>query len=273
MKTKTDITLSVRNFRTLILVGAVAILSASVACSRNTKPSAKLTETVRPNLQQVALKAALPAPPETTPLDVADKTIAAKPSPSKLITYKSRDYGVSFVYPYQYAYLSARVIANGDVSLLPKSDGHDGQFSLARIDIPKGFYPDSDFDRGYFTLSLNPDISEQECMAVLGDEKDKVQSESINGVEFRWIESDEGGRGNASRMRNYVAFTNGSCYELEMGVKTKNEQGLAREVDTDQVLRRLDGIAKSVKILPAAQKTVATQIDSAADAKTEDPKN
>jgi hypothetical protein len=273
MKTKTDIAISVRKFRTLILVAAVAILFASVACSRNTKPSAKSKETVRPNLQQVALKSASPVPPKTTPLDVADETTAAKPSPSKLLTYKSRDYGVSFVYPYQYAYSNAKLIVNRDASLLPKSDGHDGQFTLARIDIPKGFYPDSNFDRGYFTLSLNPDITEEECVAVLGSENGNVQSESINGVDFRWVETDEGGRGNASKIRNYIAFTNGSCYELEIGLKTKNDQGLAKEVDPDQVLRRLHGIAKTVKILPAAQKAVATHVDGGVDAKTEEPNN
>lgn len=137
---------------------------------------------------------------------------------------------------------------------MPKPDGHDGQFTLARVEIPKGFYPDTDFDRGYFTLSLNQDISEEECDATLGGDSAKLQTAKINGMDFRWMETDESGRGNSAKLRNYATFANGTCYELEMGVKTKNEQGLAREVDPDQVLRRLDGMVKTVKINSTAQK-------------------
>jgi hypothetical protein len=270
MNTKTNIALTVRKIRSTIVVCALAVVVATVACSSNSKPSAKSPTSLGARIQPAALKSVAPIE-AVAPADVPEKAAVAKPSPSKLVTYKSRDYGVSFVYPYQYAYLSAKVISNSDSALLPKPDGHDGQFTLARIEIPKGFYPDSDFERGYFTLSLNQDISEEECVAILGS--DKIQTESINGIDFRWIETDEGGRGDAAKLRNYVAFTNGSCYELEMGVKTRNEQGLAREVDPDQVFRRLDGIAKSVKILPSTQKTVTTQLESSMDVTATDPKN
>jgi hypothetical protein len=84
-----------------------------------------------------------------------------------------------------------------------------------------------------------------------------VETDTINGVEFRWIETDTGGRGQAAKLRQYATFTNGTCYELEMGVKTRNDDGLARDVDPDQVLRRLGTILRTVKILPAMQNVVA----------------
>jgi len=47
-----------------------------------------------------------------------------------------------------------------------------------------------------------------------------------------------------------TSFSTAIGDEFEMAVKTRNEDGLAREVDPDKVLRRLDGILRTVKILP-----------------------
>jgi hypothetical protein len=76
------------------------------------------------------------------------------------------------------------------------------------------------------------------------------------------METDSGGRGQATKLRQYVTFTNGTCYEVEMGVKTSNDGGLAREVNPDQVLRRLDGILRTVKIIPSTEKPAAAVAES-----------
>lgn len=153
-------------------------------------------------------------------------------------------------------FVSARSIA-ADGSLRPSDDGTDGQFTLARVEVPRGFYPDTDFESGYLALSLNQDVDEQGCTASLGS--DKLSTETINGVDFRWKEADSGGRGSALRRRNYVAFTNGTCYEIEMAVKTSNPDGLARELDPDQVMRRLNGVLHSVSIMPAMKDVASSQ--------------
>ena len=174
---------SIRRSRGLILLGTLAALVMTVACSSNSKPNGKTSQPLKASVQQVALKTVSPMAPEPTP-EVA-KASTEKAALPKLISYKSRDYGVSFAYPRQYAYLSAKVVA-GDSALQPKSDGHDGQFTLARVEVPKGFYPDTDFESGYFMLSLNQDISQEECEASLNAGKDgKVQTQSINGIELQ----------------------------------------------------------------------------------------
>ena len=238
-----------RSRRAAILLGTIAALMSTVACSHKPKSA---DNSPAPFHGSVIPAAYHPPVAKAQPVMVpVAQTEQPKAQPPKLITYKSRDYGVSFVYPWQYSYTSAKTLVNADESLKPKSDGDEGQFTLARIDLPKGFYPDTNFDRGYFTLSLNQDIEEEQCVAALGTGNDgKVKSESINGVDFKWVETEFGGSGSASTVRNYSAFVNGACYEVELGVKTKNEQGLAREVNPDQVMRRLDGILKTVQILP-----------------------
>jgi len=249
--------------RTLILIGALAAMAASVACSNNAKPIAKEWQPEGARVQQATLNNVAQTTSQRIPMKVAsDSAAPAKAPQAKSITYKSRDYGVSFVYPWQYSFITAKRIAN-DVELQPKFDGDDGQFTLARIDIPKGFYPDTDFESGYFTLSLNQDISEEQCSSALGTGNDgDVKKETINGVDFQWVETEVSGGGSAAKLRDYVTFVNGSCYELELGVMSKNNQGLVREVSHDQVLRRLDGILQTVNILPEAGRPMAQHVSS-----------
>lgn len=255
---------SIRRSRALILLGTLAALVTTVACSSNSKPNVDSSQPVKASVQPVAVKTVMPNDSQPMP-EMSKASMPEKAALPRVISYKSRDYGVSFAYPRQYAYLSAKVVANRDSSLQPKSDGHDGQFTLARVEIPKGFYPDTDFESGYFTLSLNQEISREECEASLSSGTDnKLQTQSINGAEFKWLEADSGGRGAAEKIRNFVSFTNGTCYELEMGVKTRNEDGLAREVDPDQVFRRLNGILMTVTIQPELQKS-APQLESSAE--------
>ncbi len=247
--------------RALILFGAVMAIAAGIACStESTKaPKTSASSAASPRLETVASTTAPAAP-----VPAVDTPSAAKPfsTPPKLIEYRSRDYGVSFQYPWQYAFLSAKAVATGDPARRPKADGQDGQITLARIEIPRGFYPDTDFESGYFTLSLNQDLDEQQCLAaVAATDGVEAGTQTINGIEFRWIKTESGGRGSTAMVRNYAAFSNATCYELEMGVTTRNDQGLAREVDPDQVFRRLEAIVGTVKILPAknASREVATR--------------
>ncbi len=256
-------TSSARRGRALILLGTLMAALITIGCSSNSKPAAKPSQPADASFR--------PAKFDTTPAAVmaaapVAKPAAVKPPASKLITYRSRDYGVSFVYPWQYAYVSAKAVARGESSLRPKSDGHEGQFTLARIEIPAGYYPDTNFQSGYFALSLNQELTEEECQAALAvGPNGKAETDTINGVEFRWTESDSGGHGSAEKLRNYVAFANDTCYEVELGVRTENENGLAREVDPDQVLRRLDAILKTVKILPAVQEPSKQEAAKAAE--------
>jgi hypothetical protein len=256
-----------RNRRAVILLGTLAALLATLACS--SKPSKQAvnspvssTVTVRP----AALSTVVPVVSQPS-VEVAKPK---KSDPVKSGNFMSRDYGVSFHYPWQYAFLSARAVANRDSSLKPRSDGHDGLFTLARVEIPQGFYPDTDFESGYFTLSLNENLNEQECLQTLSPAKDaKLDTVSIQGQDFHWIETSSAGHGEASLMRNYVSFENGTCYEIEMGVKTANKDGMARELNPDLVMSRLDSILQTVKIVPASQPAASALESSAATASPE----
>jgi hypothetical protein len=251
---------AIRNRRAAILLGTLAALLATLACSSKPKQAASspvsLTATVKP----VALSTVVPVVSQPAPE-------VNKPQRRDLVKsgdFLSRDYGVSFHYPWQYSFLSARAIANGDSSLKPMSDGHDGQFTLARVEIPQGFYPGTDFENGYFVLSLDEDLNQQECLQTLSSAKDvKLSTISVQGQDYHWLETSSAGHGESSTVRNYVAFENGTCYEIEMGVKTANKDGMAREVNPELVMSRLDSIMQTVKIAPATTRAPA-EVESSA---------
>jgi hypothetical protein len=255
-------TKNLRNRRAVILLGTLAALVATFACSSKPGKHAvnspvSSTATVKP----VALSTVVPLLSQPSTEIVKPK----KSDPVKSGNFLSRDYGVSFHYPWQYAFLSARAVASSDSSLKPKSDGHDGQFTLARVEIPQGYYPDTDFESGYFTVSLNENLNEQECLQTLTPVKDaKLDTVSIQGQDFHWVETSSAGHGEASLVRNYVSFENGTCYEIEMGVKTANKDGMARELNPDLVMSRLDSILQTVKIVPASQPAASAVESSAA---------
>jgi hypothetical protein len=270
---KTNSLTTQHNRRALLLLGTIVTVLAAVACTSKPKSSTISEKPVGAMVRPAAMET------NSTPIakpaftEVSEKVSPAEKPAAKPITFKSRDYGVSFVYPWQYTLLSAKTVAKGDESLRPKPDGTDSQFTLARIEIPKGFYADTDLKIAYFTLSLNQDIAEQDCVALVGPDKNgEVQNESIHGVNFRWTEMENGGRGRASKLRNYVSFANDTCYELEMGVKTESD-GVSREVDPDQVMRRLNAILKTVEIKSSTEKLAAPQLKSSAEPKPLVPQN
>lgn len=246
----------------LVIVAALAIVAAGVGCSSKSPSSVMSSRPARAS-EPVVPESGVPAVEQPTLLSIANKTSSAVKGPgSQLVTYKSRDYGVSFMYPWQYSFTSAKGLGNVESSDETKGDKGE-KFTLARVEIPKGFYPGTDFESGYFLLSLNEDLSEQECQSTLTSPKDgKLESETINGVEFRWVQSETGGHGSASTIRSYAGFSNGTCYQVEMGVKTKNDRGRSREVNSEQVLARLDRILHTVKIEPAMQNAAEARVEN-----------
>jgi len=238
-------------FRQLILAATLAIAVATTACAKQSEHKVEAARSGQAAVKQVSVQTTMPA---VQPSEVRTvKTVAKTTQPAtKTLRYKSRDYGVSFEYPWQYEFVNAKTVSSSK-SLQPKSDGFDGQITLARIDLPNGFYPDTDFESGYFTLGLNSQIKEKDCKVSVAS-SGKSQVAKINDVEFLWNESEVGGKGSASKVRNYVAFNQEVCYEVELGVKNHNENGLAREVNADQVMRRLEGMLKTVKFREAEEK-------------------
>src|SRR4051812_40102276 len=134
-----------KQFRQLVLTSALAVAIATVACTKQPENKVQAANPAPAPVKQASLQTTTAASQQVE--SKAAEKISAKQPASKLLRYKSRDYGVAFDYPWQYQFASARTVSTND-GLKPKSDGFDGQITLARIDLPKGFFPDSNFDSG-----------------------------------------------------------------------------------------------------------------------------
>ena len=135
---KTNSPTTNHNRRALLLLGTIATLLAAVACTNKPKPSTSSEKPVGAMVRPVAMETSATPIVKPASAEVSEKTSLAEKPAAKPITFKSRDYGVSFVYPWQYTFLNAKTVAKGDESFRPKPDGSDSQFTLARIEIPKG---------------------------------------------------------------------------------------------------------------------------------------
>lgn len=262
---------SVKGYTTsMLLIGALAAVASGAGCSAK-KAAVESAEVQAAPVQQSVMKPVAVATVQPVSL-TATKQVASRPKPpaAKRLTYRSRDYGIAFEYPWQYAYVSARAMSRDNAGAESGGDGET--LTLARVEIPKGFYPDTDFESAAMTVSVNQNVDEQGCYASVGAQKgSEEQTETINGVPYRWDEKDEGGHGTALKQRDYVAFANDTCYELQLMVKTSNDGAQARELDPDQVFQRLEAMLKTVKIA-GEEKPIPAEPVVAQTTKTESDK-
>jgi len=77
-------------------------------------------------------------------------------------------YGISLHYPKGYILKKADDLNNGDqklseVATVQNDFAQPGGVSLATIELPRSSYPGTDFTSGFFRVSVNSLLNQQEC--------------------------------------------------------------------------------------------------------------
>ncbi len=230
----------------LMLVGLLGIYGCS-------KKSEQQTTIVAPNTPAAPTSPVAPSTASSAKVQpLTPKRIVQRRSLTA--TYDNSAYGISFRYPRNYK-LKELTVPTGDAkpTALEQSAGDPNEVSLVAVQIPKGFYPKTDFDGSYFSLSANRKLTEQACrQSVISHEDSEVFTEKINGVEFHWTENSGADGQNYSEWHNYAGFANGTCYEVQLGLDTTTTAGKksVRKVNADRVFSRLEAILSSMKIHP-----------------------
>jgi hypothetical protein len=150
-----------------------------------------------------------------------------------------------------------------------------GGSNVAAVELPKNMYPGTDFNSAFFSVSVNPELSESECgqfafPLTLHTEnqpaersKTAISKTKIGGTEFSMIEDFGIGNHPASdeqepNLKYYHRFDNGNCYEFTMGVSITPQTGDdVKPVNRDQVFHKLEQILATVKVEPALVPEVA----------------
>jgi hypothetical protein len=231
----------------------------AVGCShKESKPAATETQT---SANQMALnQPVVPTPVSSvTPTATSEPKKVVKKRPST-VKYNDQTYGVSFRYPWQYS------LKNGDgidSESVPMDFVQPGGEAAVSVDVPKGFYPDTDFASAFFRVNVNRNVTQADCDAFASSQtsdKNAIQPSklALGGLELQEIEEVSGDDTTQADTKYYHAFQNGACYEFALGLSTASDTNDdSMPVNREKVFRRLEMILATVKINPQATPQVA----------------
>jgi hypothetical protein len=228
------------------IAGMAAVLLFAISCAKksdnaeNTKISPPASAVANGNAPVTAV--ALP--------EVPKKVKKHRPIPTTA-TYVNGDYGISFSFPRKYSLQPA----DKQASAFPVRPGFlkPGGVQVASVDMPDDSYPDTDFSSALLNVSLNPDMTAEECGQFIQNSKDpeaaKPTTVKLGNNEFTELEQMAGEETRQSDLKYFHLFKNGACYEFALDVDTSRKAGedLA-QVDRGKVFQQLEKILTTARI-------------------------
>jgi hypothetical protein len=256
-----------KNASALLFAALLVVCSITVGCSKDRPQpeSSKQTSTTQGSNPAVSTDL-LPASSVPEPAKKAPKKVAKK-RPST-VTYSDKTHGVSFQYPRKYA-LETGDAANELISsgLVPMDFTQPGGTALAAVSLPATSFPGTDFESGVFNVSVNKNISAEDCgkfavpqpdpkaPADSGTQANAASSKRMLGeLELESTEAVAAEGSKQSDAKYFHVFQNGACYEfaLKVGTIGSGTETGTKDVDHDKVFGRLEKILATLKITPAA---------------------
>jgi hypothetical protein len=271
-------------FASLLIVAVAGGLSgcstskSQPVSSSSGKPTTQISPTpVRADLG--TSNSSMPAEPP------AHKKVAKPRSP--MVTYSNSRYGLSFSYPWQYGFKPGhRLHSESDKEDVATKFIQPGGVNLATIELPKGYYPDTDLSYAFFTANVNKKMTAEECgqfasvqpaeqdQQKVADTSDKSAEESavksgdqpsttpskvtVSGIAFDAVEDLQ----DQSDEKYYHVFQNGVCYEFALGVISADDESVdgAKLVDHDKVFDRLEKLLATVDLGSDADPEVTASV-------------
>lgn len=256
---------------------AIATISGTLllitnGCSKGSPKSASVnSEPVSPITQN----AIVPTPAITA---VQPPTAAPKPAKKRvqhkapMATYTEPAYGVSFRYPKNYILKAGDEPQRDLAGLGPVQTDfiQPGAVTVAAIELPRASYPGTDFTSGFFSVSVNSAISQQQCELFAfpkvehpENEPSAVSKVKLAGKEYAMVEDVGNAAKNDPHTKYFHHFENGNCYEFGLGLNTTDADiaGL-KPVNRSLVFGRLEQILASVKLQPVEATEVAKAPES-----------
>jgi hypothetical protein len=200
-----------------------------------------------------------PSPAMTNPAPAS--TAVATPEPQKKMkkhrpataTYVNGTYGVSFSYPVKYS------LQTGDKKSSAPVQANflkAGAVQVAAVDMPDDSYPDTDFSAALLNVSVNTNMTAEECGQFVPTSKDAEAAKptivKLGSNQFAELEQMGGEGTSQSDLKYFHQFKNGACYEFALDVETsrKTDEELA-QVDRGKVFQKLEKILTTARIKDA----------------------
>jgi hypothetical protein len=265
----------------LAMIAGFVTLGLSLVVCACSKQSAK------PALVSVSSTTPAPAVPTLAPPDLASTIADAQipiPKPMKKtpkkrpadVTYSDANSGLSFLYPRKFSVISgdsaqAEFAAVGDV---PMNFVQPGGVAIATVALPANAYPGTDFASGFFNVSVNRAISQQECshfafVDTRNTDGEPVDAEKvkIGGNDMEMTSDFTASAIKQAETQYYHNYANGSCYEYRLGLSTEGftTEGNVQHVNRDEVFAKLEKILATVKVNPVETEPVAQVVNPTGD--------
>lgn len=194
-----------------------------------------------------------------------EKKPVARPAPreSSVSTYASPEYGVTFRYPRNYPLDEGPLDevtedAGGLRSQAELESEQPGAILVATIAVPEDSFPNTTFAGGSVQVAVNRYLPEGECqdypVTRTGDAKAASGTITVDGVSFRWADSDQGEANTEYFERDYAGFANDRCYEffVRVGVEAVGETDQLKPVNQKKILAQMEKIVTSLQLQPRA---------------------
>lgn len=252
-----------------VISGLLAGCLLAVGCSK--KESKNAGSEVQTSTNQMALN----QPVTPTPVSLAVPSTPA-PAPKKVVKkrpatvkYNDQSYGVSFSYPWQYAVKAGDAV---DSDSVPMDFVQPGGITTVSVEVPKGFYPETDFASAFFRVNVNKSLSEAECgqfavpqPPLPGQDAVEPTKMALGELQMQEIEDISGEATDQADTKYYHLFQSGACYEFALGLSTESpgDDETLMPVNREKVFRRLETILATVKINPQASPEVTAGPSSA----------
>lgn len=246
------------------MIASFAILGVLLAASACSEQSPK---TALVSVSSPVANAAMPAAPQVTEAPSTGTAVAtaravktARKRPVN-VTYSDANSGVSFLYPRKAVLTSGdkgqlELAAAGDI---PMNFAQSGGVAVATVALPGDWFPGTDFASAFFNVSVNRNVSEQECSRFAFVDTRDADGEAVDAEKVKIGSSQMATTSNFSdsavrqvETQYYHSFKNGSCYEYVLGLGTEGfaTEGGIEHVNRDEVFAKLEKILATVKINP-----------------------
>ena len=239
-----------------ILMGGVLFLA--ISCSKKSDNVAKISPPSQP-----AVSAPAPAVPMAA-LPEKPKKAVKKHRPANAI-YVNSEYGVSFSFPRKYNLQSGDKLVPSTTSFLKS-----GSLAVATVTMPGNSYPDTDFTSARLNVSLNSDMTADECTQFTPSSKDagevKPTALKLGENQYSVFEQINGEDNKKSDLKFFHLFKNNACYEFAAALETTEKPEDMGQVDRGKIFQQLEKILSTAKIkdLQASEVENADKTPSAA---------
>ena len=133
-------------------------------------------------------------------------------------TSANKTYGINLSYPEDFTLLD-----EADLRKESNFANSNGSKSLVSVEIPDQIYPGSNFRGGYFTVMVNPNLSNAPACAQFGyADPNSVSAREVHGVKYSQAVDNEGAAGSGYTYYYLHTYQKGLCYEFKLELAAVN---------------------------------------------------